>query len=228
MPVKRFLLLCIMAALMAPGAASAQEPTTDTTVDRSVAWFPGLALAVQAGSAWLETATSDEFRIKPTIGGQLMLDVLSTRQHVVVLDLGYVFLFGTDHTGTREVSVSTSYHRIHATLGYDFRYKVLIVGGRLGAAGMMFKTVTELWKSSHEVIGGQLVFNDGQIIGFRKDIGIDFGLMGRVELGLDLTRLLGGPSSVAELRLRADLVRRGEREEYFAGLVMVFRPTSLF
>lgn len=225
MLIKRTLVVAVIAAVsvsMTGRIARAEEPAKKTSP-----WFSGLALAGHGGSAWLETARSDDFTLKLNLGGQVIVDVLRVKDHYVVLDAGYLYLFGSDSTGTEEVSVSTSYHRIDAALGYDFRYKLFVLGARFGGAGMIFKTITELWNTTYEVVGSELVVKDDQIIGFRKDIGINFGLLGRIEIGVDISGLFGGASSAAELRLRAELVRRGEREEIYTGLVLVFRPTSL-
>ena len=124
----------------------------------------------------------------------------------------------------------TRYQRLKLAAGYDFCFKFLVVGAELGTAMMIL--TTESTYREIELVGetddGRFVFERGDPIASTRDSGVDWGFYAGTSVGVDFSDLFTtDDTGLFEFRVKADYVRRGERDDFTLMGLLVFWPSGL-
>ncbi|MCP4598995.1 MAG: hypothetical protein GY847_00370 [Proteobacteria bacterium] len=231
----RYLIVFIVSLFFAVGLPdSLYAQQTDSSVSDGSSWFSEFGIGFGAAAVFQETATSSrlgEFSVGWALGPDLLLGIWRNGFHKVYLGAGYLFYGPKRVAGTEQIKVTTSYHRFDLAAGYDFRYKLLVAGVHIGSAMILVKTHHVFREINHQVEDDlEVVFSDGAIIDEHEALGIDFGFLGGTSIGIDIGRLFSKHSRHKvefELRATGEYIRRGQRDAFCAGGMIVFWPLSL-
>jgi hypothetical protein len=204
-----------------PFSVSAKETTNQ--------WFSEFGVGIDAGVSLLEEAPGLDYKPGFAIGPGLYWGILRHGMHRASLNLGYLYYVTERIGGTEQFEVVTTYQRLNMTGGYDFCYKLLVVGAEIGTAMMIIqaeRTFREI--ELVDIDEDKFVFEQGNTISSQNETGVDWGFLAGLSVGIDFSHLYPKDKDTGflELRLKTDYVRRGERDDFFVSAVIIFWPTS--
>jgi len=213
----------LMAFFMLPFSALGQN--------NKIKWISEVGIGIESGLSSREKATSLSFEPGFAVGPTLSVSIARVGLHQVVLDLGYQYHFGNYRGGTEQLEVSTTYQRLVLAPGYFIRHKLIVAGAQVGAATNIAttrKTYNELLVA-YDKQKDEYQFHKIGEIDSREATGVDFGFFAGIGIGLDFSELIlkTRGKSLLDICLKGDYVRRGERDDLFFGLRIVFWPTGL-
>ncbi len=214
--------LIVAVLLASPLSASAGETAS--------LWFSEFGVGIDTGVSLLEEAPGLDYEPGFAVGPELYVGILRHGMHRASLNLGYINYVTERKGGTEQFEAVTTYQRLSIAAGYDFCYKLLVAGAHIGTAMMIItaeKTFREVQIS--DVSDDKYVFTRGDIISNQKETGVDWGFLAGLSVGIDFSHLYPKDKDTGflELRLKADYVRRGDRDDFFASVVIIFWPTGL-
>jgi hypothetical protein len=112
--------------------------------------------------------------------------------------------------------------------GYDFCFKYLVVGGQIGTAMMILsseRTFREI--ELVDIDGDDFIYEQGDTISVQNETGVDWGFYAGLSAGVDLSDLYTDKNTgLFDIRIKADYVRRGERDDFLISAVLIFWPTG--
>jgi hypothetical protein len=214
-------ILVIALLLTLPVSVSAQEIRNQ--------WFSEFGVGLEIGVTLLEEAPGRAYDPGFGVGPDLYLGIFRRGMHRAVLNIGYLFYLPDRTGGTEQFESTTSYQRLVLAGGYDFCFKYLVVGGQIGTAMMILSSERtfreiELVDIDDEVF----IYDQGDTISNQKETGVDWGFYAGLSAGVDLSDLYTDKDTgLFDIRIKADYVRRGERDDFFISTVLVFWPTGL-
>jgi len=206
-------------------------PLSASGESKKAQWLSEFGIGIESGASIREKATSLRFEPGFAIGPNLSLGIVRIGFHQVNLDLGYQYHVGDYTGGTTQLEVRTTYQRLVLAPGYFFRHKLIVAGVQLGAAMNVITTqmtYNELL-IEYDSKNDEYEFHKIGEIDRQDATGVDFGFFAGVSVGLDFSGLIlkTRGKSLLDLCLKGDYVRRGERDDFFAGISIVFWPTGL-
>lgn len=194
-------------------------------------WFGHAGLGFRAGASFRETATGTGFPAGYVLGPELYLAVWSYWIHRAIVGAGYLYLDDTREKGTKQIRVSSRFHRIDMFAGYEIAWKLLTAGVRVGTALTVVSVETEYGEPTWEVVGfgdeAELIVHDPPDPEVSEKHGTSAGFLGGLGVGLAVGEFLFGIDDLIEIRAQADYVRRDERDEFAVYGLLVFWPTRL-
>lgn len=209
------------------GASEAEGPKPS--------WFRHLGVGFDVSAAFQGTPANDgEFPATLVFGPEIFVSAFELDNHSVILGFGYRHFERTPSEGSAEISIKTRYDRMDLWAGYDFEWELLVAGARIGAALMIIGTETRYGEPTWEIDDfdgdgvNDIVFEPAEDPEVRTRSGIDPGLLAGLGLGLSLGKYMFDRPGVIELRAQSDYVRRGNRNEFTVGGLLVFWPTKIF
>ena len=226
--------VCATAGAQSPDASASAAVEQYESETSSLRWFSDWGIAFRAGAGLHSRAVDgSSFDTGYALGPELLLNVLDiTDMHGILLTAGYMGLGHETSKGTAEISVESSYSRFDTSLGYEFRWSMLVVGARVGAAFTLVKIT-----SSYGEPGWSIVEEDGEnVLEFyenedpeeSEDLGVSTGFLAGAGVGIAIGEHLFDIPGLIELRAQSDYVRRGARNEILIFGNIVFWPSKLF
>ena len=191
-------------------------------------WFRHFGVGFRASASFQSVASNNgDFPVGYVLGPEIVISAFSLDYHSVILGLGYHHFGRSPEKGSYEIAVKTRYDRLDFWAGYDFNWELLVAGARVGAALMVIGTETSYGKPTWEIAD---IDGDGEndLIFTRDDdpdIRTRSGVLG---IGFSLGKYMFNRPGIIEIRAQSDYVRRGTRNEFTVGGLLVFWPTKLF
>ena len=169
------------------------------------------------GGVWAQIATPKDYHGSFKGFLDFRTSVYHWGSHHLILGAGYNRAFSDATDGSEQVVVETTYRRADLYAGYDFLWRALAVGAKLGIAGHFVTTKTSL--NTIEV------YSDGDSYGFTKTgtidsqeyTGFEPGLLLGMNAGLDISRLASFGEDVLRILFIFDYSPRGSRSDFNIG-----------
>jgi hypothetical protein len=213
--------LAIALLVTLPVSVSAQEIRNQ--------WFSEFGVGLETGVTLLEEAPGRAYDPGFGVGPDLYWGIFRRGMHRAVFNLSYLFYLPDRTGGTEQFESTTSYQRLVMAGGYDFCFKFLVVGGQIGTAMMILsseRTFREI--ELVDIDGDDFIYEQGDTISAQNETGVDWGFYAGLSAGVDFSDLYTDKDTgFFEIRVKADYVRRGERDDFFVSAVLVFWPTGL-
>jgi hypothetical protein len=194
-------------------------------------WFRQIGIGFRAGSSFREAATGGDYPAGYFVGPELQLAVFSYAVHRAVIGAGYIHLGEERSKGTYQIRVESRYQRVDLFAGYGLVWKLLTAGLRVGTSLTIVNVETTYGEPGWEVVGmgdeAELVMYDPIDPQTNEETGVSAGFNVGLGIGLALGHYLFGIDDLVELRAQSDYLRRGERDEFTVGGLLVFWPTRL-
>ncbi|MCP4197083.1 MAG: hypothetical protein GY762_08015 [Proteobacteria bacterium] len=213
-------ILAIALLLTLPASVSAKEIRSQ--------WFSEFGVGLETGMTLLEEATGRAYDPGFGVAPDLYLGIFRRGMHRALFSLSYLFYVPDRTGGTEQFESTTSYQRLVLAGGYDFCFKYLLVGGQIGAA-MMILTSERTFREIElvDIDDGVFIYEQGDTISSQKDTGVDWGFYAGLSAGVDLSDLFTDKDTgLFDIRIRADYVRRGERDDFLISAIFIFWPTG--
>ena len=210
--------------------ASANDPENDPENDSdATAWFSEFGFSAGAGASFQQKAVGWGWVPGWASGTDVLVGIMRFGRHRTYLVLGYLFYGREEVEGTSQVTVSTSYQRLDFTANYDFCHKALVAGLHLGTTAVLSKTRSVLSDFDVEISGNALVQDNFVIVDEVEARGSHMGFLTGFSVGVDLDPLFKKYRDKArwlnfDLRLVADYLRYGERDDFYSGLTVSYWP----
>ena len=122
-------ILVILILLSVPFSVSATETPTR--------WFSEFGVGIEMGVSLLEEAPGLDYDPGFAVGPGLFVGILRHGMHRAAVNLGYLYYAEERIGGTEQFEAITAYQRLTMAGGYDFCYKLLVVGAQIGTAMMV-------------------------------------------------------------------------------------------
>lgn len=195
--------------------------------DGSVDWFSELGIALTGGVTLQEEAVGTGLFVGFGIGTNVLLGFFRKDIHRLCLDLGYLYYTRERSGGTTQLVLRTQYNRVAAALGYNILPKFFIIGAKLGAAFAIVTTHSEYREISYVVENNSTHFVVESVLDSRHTTGISPGFYAGISFGIDLGDLIWDrDKNLFEIRIVGDYLVRKTRDEFMAGLMLVFWPSG--
>lgn len=212
------LAIACITLLLLPEAAMAEE------MDKNTGWFRDFGLGLTALGAFQEIPMGREHTSTFALGPSLLVAVYRFPMHRIALDVAYIHYMGKQTSGTRQLSVTTSHSRLDVAVSFDFCWKALIAGLRMGT-GLSIASTTTRFTDFTSDFSGDLSFHGGEE---HAATGVNPGFLVGVTTGLNIGRLFASYRQIdIDLRIGADYFRHNERDDFTFGVAIVVWPMSI-
>jgi hypothetical protein len=210
-------------------ADESNERKSFVSSDQSSArWFHEVSVGFRTGGCFLSTPTNGfEFTRGVAVGEEINWGIFVRGPHRARLSVGFLKYSVQREKGTYEVRVKTRYSRLDFTAGYDFTWRVLVVGVDVGAAMAVNTVVTMYDQPEWEISGDGIAYQNSRNPEIKRRIGVNGGFLAGLSFGTDLGELFGVPD-LLEIRVKTDYTTRSGRNEIVILAAIEFWPTAMW
>jgi hypothetical protein len=209
-----------------PERAFSQE--SDEGAPSETRWLVDLGIGPRAGGCFLSGPTNGRKFIRgAALGAELDWGVFAHGSHRAVLSAGFLIFTASREKGPAALTVESKYARVDWAAGYDFTWRLLVVGVDVGMALAVNTVRTSYGQPGWEVNGGEIAFTAPENPDVKERVGADPGFLAGLELGLEIGELWG-VEDLLEFRVKSDYVLRGARNELTLLGVIALWPTAWF
>lgn len=203
---------------------SAGISRADTKASSNLGWFRDFGLGLNLAGVFQEIATGSKHRKNLAVGPTLQLAVYRFPWNRFALNLSYFYYADEKTEGTKQVSVTNSHNRLDVAVQYDFCWKSLTTGLRMGTGLSITQTTTRLNESFSDLDGNHF-FWDGEK---KKAVGVVPGFIMGFVVGLNLGRLFSRNRQMdIEILAQGNYFKHEERDDFSLGVSLIVWPMSI-
>jgi len=196
--------------------APAQDLAYETKATPKHEFFSDVWLSAYLGLSGRLAA--DLATYQAVFAGSLAVDisVFRAKYHHIVFTAGYQSDFQDTSKGTTAFKVETMYRRPYTAVGYDFLWKYLAVGAKLGFAAHIITSHAAYYDVDTEKgPGGHVVgYTTNEKLDEYENTGFEPGFLAAMHVGFDLGRAFHWGEDVFRLGVNLELAPRGERYDF--------------